>query len=317
MSKSRSHSGALSNRDTKSSGNFSTENATVAKRSAADRRYEERQARKREAAAATRRVRNRRWGIVSIGLVVVIVAALVIVKVAGSGSDSSGRDQVSPPAGTFVPPATLSKIASVPLSTLAAAPSGGIIDEIQPTSAGHALGSNGKPELLFVGAEFCPHCAAERWPLYIALSKFGTFRPGPGRLHSATHDGNVPTLTFYGTQYSSPYFVFTPVEVYTNEPTPTGYAPLQTPTRGQANIWQTVGGGSFPFLDFAGTASLSGAQYSYVPLQNLPFSTVAAQVGNNATQIGADIDSSAYRLVKSICHFLSSNQPASVCSAGA
>ena len=38
----------------------------------------------------------------------------------------------------------------------------------------------GKPEVLFVGAEYCPFCAAERWPLIVALSRFGHF----GALHN-------------------------------------------------------------------------------------------------------------------------------------
>ena len=33
----------------------------------------------------------------------------------------------------------------------------------------------GKPEVLFVGAEYCPFCAAERWPLIVALARFGRF----------------------------------------------------------------------------------------------------------------------------------------------
>jgi Domain of unknown function (DUF929) len=301
----------------KGSGNPRTRNpkATPTKKSSAGRRYEERQEQKRQAALEARRIRNRRWGIVSIGLVIVIVAALVIVKVAGSGGHSGG-DQASPPKGTPISAATLSKMASVPLSTLAAAPSGGLLNQIQAgAGGGTALTSGGKPELLYVGAEYCPHCAAERWALYVALSKFGSFSPNPGRIHSAANDGNVPTLTFYGTTYSSPYFAFNPVEVYTNRLIGNGYAPLQVPTRAQANLWQSVGQGTFPFLDFAGKANLTGAQYSFEPLQNLPFSDVAAQVGNNSTQIGANIDASAFQLVKSICHSLSSSKPASVCSA--
>ena len=147
------------------------------------------------------------------------------------------------------------------------------------------------------------------------MSKFGTFSPEPGRIHSATLDGNVPTLTFYGTTYSSPYLTFTPVEVYTNKPSGDGYATLQTPTQAQYDLWQNIGGGTFPFLDFGGKRAMAGAQYSYAPLQNLPFSAVAAQVGNNSTVIGADIDASASQLIKTICGSLSHGQPASVCSA--
>jgi hypothetical protein len=326
MSKNRNTTGAPSPKGARSQHRTKAappkKTAAPAKKTAGSRRYEERQERKHQAALDARRARNRRWAVVSIGLVVILVATLVIVKVAGGGGGSGGTDQASPPSGTPIPAATLSKLASVPLSTLAAAPTGGITSQIspitqaQPASGSRGLATNGKPELLYIGAEFCPHCAAQRWALYVALSKFGTFSPAPGRIHSATQDGNVPTLTFYGTTYSSPYFAFTPVEVYTNKPAASGgYTPLQTPTASQSSLWQHLGGGSFPFLDFGGKATLVGAQYSYVPMQNLAFADVAAQVGNNATQIGANIDAGAYQLVKSICGSLSSGKPASVCSA--
>ena len=149
----------------------------------------------------------------------------------------------------------------------------------------------------------------------MALTKFGSFSPDPGQIHSANTDGDVPTFTFYGTKYTSPYFTFTPVEVTTNKPQGNGYAPLQTPTRAQATLWQETNGGSFPFIDFGGKVVLPEAQYSFVPLQGLPFSAVAAQVGNNSTQIGADIGASAAQLISTICTSLSHGQPAAVCSA--
>jgi hypothetical protein len=151
--------------------------------------------------------------------------------------------------------------------------------------------------------------------LYIALSKFGTFDPEPGSIHSANEEGDVPTLTFYGTKYTSPYLTFTPVEVDTNKPQGNGYAPLQTPTQAQLTLWADTNGGSFPFVDFGGKKVLPSAQYLFTPLQNLSFSDVAAQVGNNSTQIGADIDASAAQLISTICGSLSHDQPAAVCSA--
>lgn len=151
--------------------------------------------------------------------------------------------------------------------------------------------------------------------MYIALSKFGTFNPQPGRIHSANDDGDVPTLTFYGTTYTSPYFTFNPVEVYTNKPEGNGYAPLQAPTQAQLTLWQNTNGGTFPFVDFGGKKVLPSAQYLFTPLENLPFSAVAAQVGNNSTAIGATIDASAAQLVTTICGSLSNQKPASVCTA--
>ncbi len=284
------------------------------KNPAAGRRYAERQAQKEEAARQARRQRNTRYGIFTIILVICIVGVLVIVKVAGGGGGSSSADQLSPPAGTPIAPATLAKLSSVPISTLNSAPTDGILTQVTP-ARGQALTSDGKPELLYVGAEFCPHCAAERWPLYIALSKFGTFSPEPGKIHSATQDGNVPTFTFYGTTYTSPYFSFVPVEVYTNHPASGGgYTVLQNPTASQLKTWTDANGGTFPFIDFGGKQQLLSAQYSYASLQGLPFAAVAAQVGNNSTTIGADIGASASQLIKAICSSLSGGKPATVCS---
>ena len=292
--------------------NASTASAP-SKKSASSQRFAERQAAKQQAAREQRQARTRTYGIVTIALVVLIVAVLVVVKVAGGGGSGSVVDQPSPPAGTPIPAATLAKLQSVPVSTLVAAPTGGIVQAPEAVNT-PALTANGKPELLFIGAEFCPHCAAQRWPLYIALAKFGTFTPAPGRIHSANLEGDVPTLTFYGTTYSSPYFTFTPVEVDTNKPQGNGYAPLQTPTNAQLTLWQELNGGSFPFLDFGGKQVLPQAQYLFTELENLPFSAVAAQVGNNSTSIGADIDASAAQLIKTICGTLSRDQPSDVCS---
>jgi hypothetical protein len=105
------------------------------------------------------------------------------------------------------------------------------------------------------------------------------------------------------------------VEVYTNRPAGNGYAILQAPTRAQLTLWENTNGGAFPFVDFGGKQVLPSAQYSFADLQNLPFSAVAAQVGNNSTSIGADIDASAAQLITTICSSLSKHQPAAVCSA--
>jgi len=28
--------------------------------------------------------------------------------------------------------------------------------------------------VVYIGAEYCPYCAVERWPLIVALNRFGT-----------------------------------------------------------------------------------------------------------------------------------------------
>ena len=44
----------------------------------------------------------------------------------------------------------------------------------QPSSATNAAGAT-VPEVLYMGAEYCPYCAAQRWSTIIALSRFGTW----------------------------------------------------------------------------------------------------------------------------------------------
>src|SRR6266516_4182442 len=101
----------------------------------------------------------------------------------------------------------------------------------KPASAnGTPLTKDGKPEVLYIGAEYCPYCAAERWAMAVALSKFGTFT-GLRGIHSSSSDAfpSTPTLTFYKTGYTSRYLVFTPVETTTEDRN----TPLQKTTAAQ------------------------------------------------------------------------------------
>ncbi len=274
----------------------------------------ERQAAKERAAAlASRRRRNRVIGLGSIVMAVVVVAVLVAVW-AGGGGRSTGASETSPAAGTPIAAAVTDKLAAVPLSSLVAAPSSGTV--AAPETIGDVtLTAGGKPDLLYIGAEFCPVCAAERWAMYVALSKFGTFSRQPGEIHSAVRDGDIPTLTFYNSTYSSPYFTFTPVETTTNQPDGNYYVSLQTPTAAQQRLWTSHTNQSFPWIDFGGKMELGNAEYDPAVLEGVSFADIAKDIGNNSTVIGADIDASAKVLIRTICSTLSGNQPAAVCTA--
>jgi hypothetical protein len=287
------------------------------KRTSANRRFAERQAAKEQAARAARQRRNRMVGLGSIVLVLVIVVVFVVVKATGGGSGGGGGSSASgasPAAGTPVATSITSKLTSIPLSTLAAASTSGL-DTPTHAISDPALTADGKPDLLYIGAEFCPYCAAERWALYVALSKLGTFSPQPGRIHSAVADGDIPTLTFYKTSYSSPYLTFTSVENTTNAPVNGSYPILQTPTAAEKNLWDTNDGGSYPFVDFGGKVDLTSSQYDPQLLEGKTFDQIASDIGDNSTSIGADIDASAKVLLQTICGDMTSHKPAAVCSA--
>jgi hypothetical protein len=285
----------------------------AANRSSAGRKYAQRQTTRQQAALAARRARNRQVGIGSVVLVVVIVVALVVIKVAGGGG-SSGGSASSPAAGTPIPASITTKLTSIPLSTLVAAPTSGLITSPQAIKDAR-LEAAGKPDLLYIGAEFCPICATERWPMYVALSNFGTFSPQPGRIHSAVRDGDIATLTYYKTKFSSPFFTFTPVEITTNQPDGNYYVTLQTPTAAQEKLLNANNPNAIPWLDFGGKAELTSAQYDPTQLEGVSFDSIASDIGNNSTAVGADVDASAKVLIQTICSTLTANKPAAVCNA--
>ena len=76
-----------------------------------------------------------------------------------------------------------------------------------------ALTAGGKPRFLDISAESCASCAVERWPIVVALSRFGAWSDLSATLSpSGELYPNTPTLTFHGATYKSRYLSFTGVE---------------------------------------------------------------------------------------------------------
>ena len=62
----------------------------------------------------------------------------------------------------------------------------------------------GKPAIVFVSEESCPFCAAERWPLVVALSHFGTWSDLGSTRSSATDIyPDTATFSFRNARYTS------------------------------------------------------------------------------------------------------------------
>jgi hypothetical protein len=257
----------------------------------------------RQARQAAQR-RNRTYGIVAVIAVVAIVVVLIVVKVAGGGSGNSSLRHPMAAADS-------TKLQNVPVAVLTAAATK--VTQLYPAqpAKGGTLTSGGKPEVLFIGAEFCPVCATERWPMTVALSQFGKFT-NLQQTHSAVTDGNIPTLSFYGATYSSPYINFVSVENETNTE-----KLLQTPTAAQTTLWEQNTSSSqptYPFLDIAGKDAVTTAQFPETVLEGPSFSDILNSVGDNTNTIGADVDASAAVLTKLICG--ATNQtPAATCKA--
>ena len=74
-----------------------------------------------------------------------------------------------------------------------------------------------EPVVFFYGAEFAPYAAAERWPLVLALSRFGTFNQlGLMQSSASTAFANLSTFTFWHVSLLEPLVVLQSVERYSS-----------------------------------------------------------------------------------------------------
>ena len=138
--------------------------------------------------AAQRRSEQRRRILIASGSVVAVLAIVLAFVVIKLNSTPSSDNSPNGPTGAALA-SVVSGVTSVPASTLDKVGTGSGAVTAKPTTiSGSALTANGKPEVLYMGAEYCPYCAAERWAMIVALSRFGTFS-GLATVHSAAANG--------------------------------------------------------------------------------------------------------------------------------
>ncbi len=283
-------------------------------------RLEELRARKPAPAANQRyRRRNERawWQgpFPVIGTVVVVVALIALFIALGRGG--SGQTTT----GGAVPPQVLNDVTQVNTNVFKQVGNGGLTNPLRPiTGATPLVGANGKPEMLYIGAEYCPYCAAERWSMVVALSRFGTFHnlqltqsAGAPEVYPDTN-----TFSFYGSTYTSQYLNFSSVELTTRD----SNTPLQTPTAQQQQLMNTYDAppyvpaneaGGIPFIDVANQSYTVSAGYNPQLLAGLTWQQIASKLNNPSDPVTRAIVGNANYLTNAICK-ATNNQPAAVCT---
>jgi thiol-disulfide isomerase/thioredoxin len=263
----------------------------------------------------------------SILVVAIVVIAFVLVKL--NSSPSAGPNG---PTGAALTTVT-KQVTDIPTSVTDKVAGGGVSKGVfastetaaELSTASQQLGSffgtinstpltsGGKPEVLYLGGEYCPYCATQRWAMVNALSRFGTFT-GLTTTHSSSTDvdPNTPTFTFYKSAYTSSYVNFTAVEEYGATET----TPLQTPTAAEQKIASTFDPStSIPFMDLGGKYVQIGNLAPLVPtmLAGKSWSQVAAAMNDPASSLGqAEIGNANY-MTAAICQ-LTKNLPATACT---
>lgn len=267
-------------------------------------------ARAREKAAAARvaqqRAEQRRRATAIIASVVAV--ALVVAGVAYYAINRTPSSSAS--AAKPASPALVSQVTGVSLPT-AAAVGAGQASGPPATINGTVLGSASKPTLLFIGAEFCPYCAAQRWAMVNALSRFGTFS-GLQTIRSSEDD--IPTFTFLKSHYSSKYLTFD-----SKEQEDQNHKPLQPLTKLEQKQWQTYpepGSSSvgFPFMDLNGKYVFTTPMVDPTLLQGKTWNQVAAAMSTPGSSSLGKAEMGAANLITSAICRQTNGKPANVCT---
>ncbi len=265
-------------------------------------------------AEAARRERARRLAIAGVGVVVVlaIVAVLVVVKLTQSTAAAG------PSTSTGADAALVRTVTTVPSSVLDTVAAGKGVASLVPLTTAPALTANGKPEVLYVGAEYCPYCAATRWGVVVALSRFGSFK-NLGMTTSSHTDvyADTPTLSFHGSTFTSDTITFKPYETEDR-----AQKPLDTLAGTDASAFGTYDdppyvsgqGGAIPFMDIGGKYLLTGSAYDPGILKGMTHQQIADALKDPTSNVAQAVDGEANTLTAAICA-TTDQKPSSVCSA--
>jgi hypothetical protein len=240
-------------------------------------------------------------------IVVVIVAAYFISSLNSSNSGLIGRPVTSAvysPLYNIAMNSNYGPTSAALVSVRTSSNPNGVVQ----TVSGQPFTSGGKPILLYIGGEFCPLCGFQRWPMVIALMRFGNFS-NLEYMQSASDDSpaNVPTFTFLHATYSSQYVVF---ESYEQEDR--ARAQLQTVPNNYTGVFSTYGS-DYPFLDFANKYVVVGALYAPDNLVGLNWTQIVRLLGSNSnSQLSVQVMSAANAITALICK-VTGGVPSSVC----
>jgi hypothetical protein len=243
--------------------------------------------------------------------------ASVVVSVALAVAGPAAAQPSAPPTGATAIAARVTGVAPARALSVGA----GTAQALKQIK-GPFLRVNGKPLLLYVGAEFCSYCAAERWAIVNALGRFGTFT-GLSLTASATDEAfpATPSFSFHGAHYTSKYVTLQAAELSSNQRDATGnFARLDSLTASQQNIASSLDRppyasqrGSIPFILVAGRFVLFSSQYGPGALQGLDASQVASSLSTLSSPPARGILGAANWLTASLCN-VTGEKPASACA---
>jgi hypothetical protein len=258
----------------------------------------------------------------ALGLIIVAICLLGALVIVRDNAAPTGMSTVE----TFnaAPSSLISTVATVPPAVY---DSIGVTSPDVPVTPLHATGStqnwlatlNGgppEPVVFFYGAEFAPYAAVQRWPLIMALSRFGTFNLlGLMQSSSTTAFADLSTFTFWKVNYISKYVILESVERYSAlNPTGARYLSLETPDGRQAAAVAQYGQSSsaFPLVDVSNRWVLSGASFTPSTIGGLSQGQIAGDLTSPTSPLTQAMVSASNQISATICA-VDGEVPVSVC----
>ena len=262
-----------------------------------------------ELRSRTRRRHVRRRSLAAGSLALALGVAIVVASVGTSSVTPTSPNK--PQLASYYQAAinvSNSTLESVGLPVTVAIPT-----RVNPTLS--TAGTNGV--VLYVGAEYCPYCAIQRWGLLVALSKFGTFTNLDHEIFSSSSDTypHLASWSFVGAKYTSKYFRFEPVELNSEKRTPSGgYEPLDKLTGPQRVAYDKFNPqGELPFVDFGNHYVTLGASSSPSVLEGLSLIEIGQQLNLPKSPVALAVDGSANYFIAALCSMAQTDAPA-ICS---
>ena len=162
-----------------------------------------------------------------------------------------------------------------------------------------AIKRDGKLFVFFMGAEYCPYCAAERWAIVRALQKFGQWS-GLNQTMSAARDEqflNLPTYDFTEATYTSTHIEFVSRETKDRE-----FKPLQKLLKAEEKLVHKYNSKKeIPFLLIGGRFMQIGSGFTPKIFIGHTFRQTETELKKSESEIRKTIDEEASYIAALLC----------------
>jgi len=161
---------------------------------------------------------------------------------------------------------------------------------------------SGKTLVFFLGAGFCPFCAAERWSIVEALKNFGTWQDLQEDFSAEKDEKylNIPTFNFVNASYSSSYVEFQAIETADRH-----FNAMDNEGKDQYDILENYNPDQIiPFTLIDGQFMQAGSGYSPKLFEGLDHNRVREQILDPKSTLGSSIKNETAFLMALICSTL-------------